>query len=152
MPEDTANHQWTVHRLVGKACREEIPPCFAEGKMAERSAAAVNEETAVTAIPEPRKQEKRKPKKQPRYNVVLWNDDDHTYAYVITMLLEIFGHPVEKGYQMAHEVDSQGRVIVLTTTMEHAELKRDQIHAYGKDSLIANCRGSMSASIEPVEG
>ena len=67
------------------------------------------------------------------------------------MLLEFFAYPVEKGYQLAHEVDTQGRVIVLTTTMEHAELKRDQIHAYGKDVLIANCRGSMSASIEPVE-
>ena len=84
--------------------------------------------------------------------MVLWNDDDHTYAYVITMLLDLFDYPVEKGYQMAQEVDTQGRVVVLTTTMEHAELKRDQIHAYGKDALIANCRGSMSASIEPVEG
>ena len=82
---------------------------------------------------------------------MLWNDDDHTYDYVITMLLELFSHPVEKGYQMAHEVDTRGRVIVLTTTLEHAELKRDQIHAYGKDIMIANCQGSMSASIEPVE-
>ena len=109
------------------------------------------EEPTETVLPERRKHEKRKPKKQPRYNVVLWNDDDHTYAYVITMLLELFAYPVEKGYQMAQEVDTQGRVIVLTTTMEHAELKRDQIHAYGKDVLIADCQGSMSASIEPVE-
>jgi ATP-dependent Clp protease adaptor protein ClpS len=35
--------------------------------------------------------------------------------------------------------------------MEHAELKRDQIHAYGKDTLLDRCKGSMSASIEPVE-
>ena len=49
----------------------------------------------------------------------------------------------------AEEVDSRGRVIVLTTTREHAELKRDQIHAYGKDSAMANCSGSMSSSIEP---
>ena len=59
---------------------------------------------------------------------------------------------MEKGYQMAQEVDTQGRVVVLTTTLEHAELKRDQIHAYGKDVMIADCQGSMSASIEPVEG
>jgi len=119
--------------------------------MADHAAAAVTEEPNVAVVPERRKQENRKPKKQPRYNVVLWNDDDHTYAYVITMLLELFAFPVEKGYQMAQEVDTQGRVIVLTTTMEHAELKRDQIHGYGKDILIANCKGSMSASIEPVE-
>jgi len=120
--------------------------------MTDHAAAAITEEPVETAVPERRKREKGKAKKQPRYNVVLWNDDDHTYAYVITMLMELFAHPVEKGYQMAQEVDAHGRVIVLTTTMEHAELKRDQIHAYGKDSLIANCRGSMSASIEPVDG
>ena len=33
--------------------------------------------------------------------------------------------------------------------LEHAELKRDQIHAFGKDPFIKNCQGSMSASIEP---
>ncbi|MGO9114632.1 MAG: ATP-dependent Clp protease adaptor ClpS [Thermoguttaceae bacterium] len=120
--------------------------------MSDHAAAAVSEESVETIVPERRKQQKQRPKKQPRYNVVLWNDDDHTYAYVITMLLELFAHPVEKGKQMAHEVDTQGRVIVLTTTLEHAELKRDQIHAYGKDDMIADCRGSMSASIEPAEG
>jgi len=81
--------------------------------------------------------------------VVLWNDDDHTYQYVIAMLQKLFGHPPEKGYQLAKEVDSQGRVIVLTTTREHAELKRDQIHAFGADRLLARSKGAMSASIEP---
>ncbi len=90
------------------------------------------------------------PKRQPRYHVILWNDDDHSYAYVITMLMDLFGYPVEKGFQMAKEVDTQGRVIVLTTSMEHAELKRDQIHAYGKDGMIRSCKGSMSATIEPA--
>ena len=119
--------------------------------MSDHAAAAVVEEPVETVSPERQKQQKRKPKKQPRYNVVLWNDDDHTYAYVINMLLELFAYPVEKGYQMAHEVNTQGRVIVLTTTLEHAELKRDQIQAYGKDALIANCQGSMSSSIEAVD-
>ena len=89
-----------------------------------------------------------KPKRQPRYHVVLWNDDDHTYQYVIAMLRQLFGHPPETGFRLAKEVDSQGRVIVLTTTKEHAELKRDQIHAFGADILLARSKGSMSASIE----
>lgn len=90
-----------------------------------------------------------KPKRQPRHHVVLWNDDDHTYQYVITMLKQLFGHPPEKGFQLAKEVDRKGRAIVLTTTKEHAELKRDQIHAFGADRMIARSKGSMSASIEP---
>ena len=92
-----------------------------------------------------------RPKHQPRYNVILWNDEAHTYTYVIAMLTELFGYPVEKGFQMAKEVDTQGRVILLTTTLEHAELKRDQIHAYGKDVEIDDCQGSMYATVEAVD-
>jgi len=93
---------------------------------------------------------KRTPKKQPRYHVILWDDDDHSYDYVVLMMREVFGHPLEKGFEIAKTVDSSGRAICLTTTREHAELKRDQIHSYGPDNLIPRCQGSMSASIEPV--
>jgi ATP-dependent Clp protease adaptor protein ClpS len=118
--------------------------------MAEEAAAAVALPEPIVAEPERRADQR--PKRQPPYHVVLWNDDDHTYQYVINMLAAIFGYPPEKGFQMAEEVDSRGRVIVLTTTREHAELKRDQIHAYGKDALIAACKGSMKATIEPAPG
>ena len=76
---------------------------------------------------------------------------EHTFEYVITMLQQLFGYPREKGYQLALEVHTTGRVIVLTTTKEHAELKRDQIHAFGPDKGIPRCQGSMSADIEPAE-
>jgi ATP-dependent Clp protease adaptor protein ClpS len=101
-------------------------------------------------IPRKEVREEEKVKRQPPYNVILLNDDDHTYTYVIHMLQVLFGHPQEKGYQMAKEVDTTGRVIVLTTTMEHAELKRDQIHAFGPDPDLKRCKGSMSAMIEPA--
>ena len=92
-----------------------------------------------------------KPQRQPRYKVILWDDDDHTYDYVIRMMLELFGHPQEKGMEIATAVDKTGRAVCLTTTLEHAELKRDQIHAFGRDALMEKCKGSMRASIEPVE-
>jgi ATP-dependent Clp protease adaptor protein ClpS len=41
---------------------------------------------------------------------------------------------------------------LLTTTKEHAELKRDQIHSYGKDGLVGECQGSMWSTIEPELG
>jgi ATP-dependent Clp protease adaptor protein ClpS len=99
---------------------------------------------------EERKESGQKPKRQPPYHVILLNDDDHSYDYVIEMLQKLFGYPPEKGFQMAHEVDTAGRVIVLTTALELAELKRDQIHAFGPDKLIERCKGSMSAKIEPA--
>jgi len=118
--------------------------------MSEHSAAVVepSEQTLTKRCP----RDRRRTKRQPPYHVVLWNDDDHSYEYVIVMLMQLFGYPPEKGFQMAKEVDSEGRVIVLTTTREHAELKRDQIHAYGRDALIAGCKGSMWATIEPASG
>ena len=79
---------------------------------------------------------------------MLWDSDGHSYEYVERMLRELFGHSPEDCHKMAEKVDTEGRVIVLTTTREHAELKRDQIHAYGKDEHIRNCKGSMHASIE----
>ena len=102
------------------------------------------------AIAEPivRPRNDERTRRQPRYHVILWNDDDHSFEYVIKMLKELFGHPPEKGFAIAREVDSNGKAICLTTTMEHAELKRDQIKAYGRDKLVAHCVGSMSATIE----
>ncbi len=112
------------------------------------SASAVADPAPSAAVTDDPRQAPR-PQRQPRYHVVLWNDNDHTYQYVVAMLQKLFGHPPEKGYLLAKEVDSQGRVIVLTTTKEHAELKRDQIHGFGADRLLARSKGAMSASIEP---
>src|SRR4029450_3724833 len=94
------------------------------------------------------KPKKKPPRRQPRYHVILWNDDDHTYEYVIEMMQKLFGHPREKGFLIAEEVDKQGKGICFTTALEHAELKRDQIHAYGPDVRSAKSAGSMSATIE----
>ena len=103
----------------------------------------------TTKRPAREQQAKSTRKRQPRYHVILWNDDHHTYQYVIQMMRNLFGHSVEQGFQIASAVDTRGRAICLTTTREHAELKRDQIHAFGRDPLMKDCQGSMSATIEP---
>ncbi len=117
----------------------------------------MSEQKSAVAEPEVEEQtdhkaKRKPPKRQPRYNVILWNDDDHTFEYVIKMLKELFGHQEEQGMKIAMEVDKSGRAICLTTTMEHAELKRDQIHAYGADKNSKKSKGSMSATIEPAPG
>src|SRR3954453_12188058 len=94
---------------------------------------------------------KGKSKKLPPYHVVLLDDDDHSYEYVIEMLRCLFGYPDERGFQIAGEVDVAGRAVVVTTHKELAELKRDQIRGYGVDIRVATCAGSMSAIIEPAE-
>jgi ATP-dependent Clp protease adaptor protein ClpS len=86
----------------------------------------------------------------PPWNVVLLDDDHHTYTYVVEMLRAVFGMSRERAYLHALEVDSQHRTILITTSREHAELKQEQVHAYGPDHRIAHCSGSMTAIIEPA--
>jgi ATP-dependent Clp protease adaptor protein ClpS len=95
---------------------------------------------------------KPKPKQQPRYHVILWDDPNHTYGYVVRMMRELFRMTEEQGFAIAEKVDTLGQAICLTTTKEHAELKRDQIRAYGSDpnSVAGRSKGSMIASIEPA--
>lgn len=89
---------------------------------------------------------------QPRlWNVVLLDDEDHSYEYVIELAQRLFGHPKERGYQIAKKVDNDGRAVLLTTHREHAELKVEQIHSFGRDTLIASSKGAMSALLEPAD-
>jgi ATP-dependent Clp protease adaptor protein ClpS len=106
---------------------------------------------STTTLPETDVEQDQKTLRQPPYNVILLNDDDHTYEYVIEMLRALFGYPIEKGFELAKIVDTQGRAIVCTTSLERAELKRDQIHAYGPDPRIPRCKGAMTAEIEAAE-
>jgi ATP-dependent Clp protease adaptor protein ClpS len=107
--------------------------------------------SAPSVLPELEVEEETRTRRQPPYNVILINDDDHSYDYVILMLQELFAYPVEKGFELAREVDQSGRAVVCTTSMERAELKQEQIHAYGPDPRIPSCKGSMYAEIEPAE-
>jgi ATP-dependent Clp protease adaptor protein ClpS len=109
-----------------------------------------DDETVVVVTPKKQRTPTRQGSRQPRYNVVLWDSDGHTFEYVEKMLRELFGHQQEACRDIARTVDAEGKAIVLTTTKEHAELKRDQIHAYGKDNLEGS-KGSMWSTIEAVE-
>lgn len=86
----------------------------------------------------------------PLYNVVLLDDDDHTYDYVIEMLGHIFLLPAEVAFRHAVEVDTTGRTIVMTCELDQAEFGRDQIHGYGADPRMAKSKGSMRSVIEPA--
>lgn len=84
------------------------------------------------------------------WNVILLDDDDHTYEYVVEMLRAVFGMTPERAYLHACEVDTSHRTILVSTSREHAELKQEQVHAYGPDPRIPRCSGSMTAIIEPA--
>ncbi len=115
-----------------------------------------NPDQAAAATAKPKRSTRTKPSTKPKkaspYNVILLNDNDHTYQYVIRMLGKLFGYDEKKAFEMAWQVDRKGRAIVATTTQEKATTMRDQIHAFGKDFRLERCAGSMTAVIEPVDG
>ena len=88
----------------------------------------------------------------PLYNVVLLDDDEHTYDYVIEMLQKLFLRSEAEAYQHAVEVDTTGRTVVITCELAEAEFGRDQIQAYGPDWRMPNSKGSMRAVVEPAAG
>ena len=87
----------------------------------------------------------------PLYRVVLLDDDDHTYDYVIEMLQKIFVFTLEEAYRHAEEVDATGRTVLITCEKPHAEFARDQVISYGADWRLERSKGSMSAIVEPVQ-
>jgi ATP-dependent Clp protease adaptor protein ClpS len=102
---------------------------------------------SVTSAPDVKKE--NQDRLTPLFNVVLLDDDDHTYEYVVEMLVKLFACSESAAWNHAVEVDTAGRTVVMTCEREVAEYGRDQIHAYGADWRMPACKGSMSAIIEP---
>ena len=90
-------------------------------------------------------------RRAPLYNVVLLDDAEHTYDYVIEMLEKLFALSTAEAWNRAVEVDTTGRTIVITCEREAAEFGRDQIHAFGADWRMPSSKGSMSAIVEPCQ-
>lgn len=84
------------------------------------------------------------------FDVVLLDDDEHTYDYVVEMLQKLFFLSLEAAFQHAVEVDTTGRTVVITCERPEAEFARDQIHNYGADPRMPKSKGSMSAVIVPA--
>ena len=108
--------------------------------------------TVPKALPSPDVETTQREELAPLFNVVLLNDDEHTYDYVIEMLQKIFLISKTKAFQHTVEVDTSGRTVVLTCELPQAEYARDQIQLYGKDWRLPKSQGSMSAVIEPATG
>jgi ATP-dependent Clp protease adaptor protein ClpS len=109
-------------------------------------------QTITTPRTTPRVENTGETAKSPLYRVVLLDDDDHTYDYVIEMLQKIFIFSAEQALRHAQEVDSMGRTVLITCELPEAEFARDQVQSYGRDWRLPRSKGSMSAIVEPAGG
>ncbi len=108
------------------------------------------EQQAASAVVEPEVTTEQRTRRIPPYNVVILNDEEHTFPYVIELLTKVFRHSLPKAEELTQRIDSTGRAIVYTTHKELAELKRDQVIAYGPDPRVPACKGPLRCYVEPA--
>jgi ATP-dependent Clp protease adaptor protein ClpS len=85
------------------------------------------------------------------YQLVLLNDNEHTFDYVIDMLVANFPIPEDRAIEHAMDVHANGRTIVVTGEKDAMESSRDRILACGPDPRLPRSSGSMKVLLEPSE-
>jgi len=114
--------------------------------------AEVEVEPIVATETEPRTKTvpQTRTKRLPPYNVVILNDEEHTFDYVIELLTKLFRHSLKAATELTWRIHLSGRAVVYTTHKEKAELKRDQVLSYGPDPRMSISKGPLGCYIEPA--
>jgi len=116
-------------------------------------AAVVEEKIAVPEEATRPAPQRPKHKPLPPYAVIVENDEDHTYPYVIEMLQKVFGYAAQRAYLLTRKIDKTGEALVWSGSKEVAELKRDQVRGYGPDFYASKkVEYPIGVRIEPMPG
>jgi ATP-dependent Clp protease adaptor protein ClpS len=112
-----------------------------------------------TALPEtivttkPRTDEERQTRRIPPYNVILLNDDHHSFGFVLEVLAKALGYTEERCFLLTKQAHETGRAIVWTGPKEGAELKVEQIRSFHEIREPDNAKlGPLGVEIEPAPG
>src|SRR5262249_17514831 len=119
--------------------------------IADESQTATAEPIVTTRIaPRAQPGSETQARRQPPYHVVILNDEEHTFDYVIELLTKLFAHPLATAEALTWRIHTTGRAVVYTTHKEKAELKRGQVLAYGPDPRMSISKGPLGCYIEPA--
>jgi ATP-dependent Clp protease adaptor protein ClpS len=80
--------------------------------------------------------------------IVLFNDEEHTYDYVVELLTRVCKLSRENAFRCAVEVDMTGRTIVYYGTRQECERVCSQILKYGPDHRLPHSMSSMNAEVQ----
>jgi ATP-dependent Clp protease adaptor protein ClpS len=105
-------------------------------------------ETQVTT--KPREKEQTQTRRVPPYNVILQNDDFHSFEFVVEVLQKALGYVKERAFLLTREAHTTGRSIVWTGSKEVAELKVEQIRSFHEVRSDGKKFGPLDCSIEPA--
>ena len=110
-----------------------------------------NPEVVVTT--RPREREETSTRLLPPYNVILENDDYHTFDFVVGVLQKVLGCSVERAFQFTYQAHTSGRAAIWTGTKEVAELKADQVKSFHEMHPLSGAKlGPLGCTIEPAPG
>jgi ATP-dependent Clp protease adaptor protein ClpS len=112
-----------------------------------------DEATPLEPVVRAKPKKKTRTRRVPPYNVILENDDDHSFEFVVGVLMKALGYTLERAMQLTAEAHSSGRSVVWTGPKEVAELKVDQIRTFHEVRQLDNVRlGPVGCCIEPAPG
>jgi ATP-dependent Clp protease adaptor protein ClpS len=99
----------------------------------------------------PREREETRTRLLPPYNVILENDDHHSFEFVIDVLRKVLGCTEQRAFRFAEQAHTTGRAVIWTGSKEVAELKVDQIRSFHeiRGSLKL---GPLGCTLEPAPG
>lgn len=108
----------------------------------------VNAPHAGASAPAKETETEERTQLQRQSKIVLFDDDEHTYDYVVEMLVHCCSLTRESAFRCAVEVDLCGRTTVFYGTREECLRRRDRIHSFGADPRLPRSRGSMKAEVQ----
>jgi|SRR6516165_5877958 ATP-dependent Clp protease adaptor protein ClpS len=96
---------------------------------------------------------KTRTRRVPPYHVILENDDDHSFEFVVGVLVKALSYNLERAFQLTHQAHTSGRAVVWTGPKEVAELKADQIRTFHETRESDGKQlGPLGCTIEPAPG
>ena len=105
-------------------------------------------EVATTTKP----REETRTRRIPPYNVILENDDYHSFEFVIEVLRKALNYSAERAYQLTELAHTSGRAVVWTGPKEVAELKAEQISTFHENRSDGTKLGPLGCTVEPAPG
>ncbi|MBY0526099.1 MAG: ATP-dependent Clp protease adaptor ClpS [Gemmataceae bacterium] len=107
----------------------------------------------VMVATKPKTREETKTRRIPPYNVILENDDLHSFEFVIDVICKALGYAAERAVQLTLQAHTSGRAVVWTGTKEVAELKAERIQTFHEVREADGKKlGPLGCTIEPAPG
>jgi ATP-dependent Clp protease adaptor protein ClpS len=119
-----------------------------------QGAVAVNNSSSTPDVgitTKPREREETHTHRQPPYNVILENDDDHSFEFVMEVLRKVLACTEQRAFQLTHEAHTNGRAIIWTGAREVAEFKVEQVQTF-QEIKGSTKLGSLGCYLEPAPG